>query len=122
MGKKPSTLRTLLEKTKCFFNQIKLSAINIYKPVTPIPEYVHLAPINDVKDCDEHIKMLQEALGRPQIKNIALSGPYGSGKSSIIQTFLDRNPLVKEKSILISFPPLFLIMQRSRTLFCYWCC
>lgn len=102
MGKKPSTLRTLLEKTKCFFNQIKLSAINIYKPVTPIPEYVHLAPINDVKDCDEHIKMLQEALGRPQIKNIALSGPYGSGKSSIIQTFLDRNPLVKEKSILIS--------------------
>ena len=28
----------------------------------------------------------------------------------------------KETSILISFPPLFLIMQRSRTLFCYWCC
>lgn len=65
-------------------------------------EYRDLAPIDDASGCEEHIKVLEWAIGSNRIKNIALSGPYGSGKSSIIETFLRRNPLVREKSIKIS--------------------
>ena len=65
-------------------------------------EYRDLAPINDVSGCEEHIKALEWAVSSGRIKNIALSGPYGAGKSSIIETFLLRNPLVQEKKKKIS--------------------
>lgn len=53
-------------------------------------EYRDLTPINNVKDGDEYLNALDWALKNPKIKNIALSGPYGAGKSSIIETYLKR--------------------------------
>ena len=53
-------------------------------------EYRDLTPINNVKDGDEYLNALDWALKNPKIKNIALSGPYGAGKSSIIETYLER--------------------------------
>jgi len=35
-----------------------------------------------------YLKALNEAMRRPDVFNIALTGPYGSGKSSVIKTFL----------------------------------
>ncbi len=64
--------------------------------------YKDLAPIDDVTDCNEHLKALSWAFSNPRIKNIALTGPYGSGKSSLIQTFLSRHKPIRDKSILIS--------------------
>lgn len=45
-----------------------------------------LAP-NDNVDDDKYIECLKWALNNCKIKNIAITGPYGSGKSSILSTF-----------------------------------
>ena len=102
MKKRISSVIAFVKKTWCFIKQLVVLAKNIYKKKSPKTEYVDLAPINDATDCEEHIKALHWALSNPHVKNVALTGPYGSGKSSIIQTFLDCNPLIHDKSIQVS--------------------
>lgn len=51
-------------------------------------EYRALLPIDNIENGDEYIAALRWAFENKEIKNIALTGPYGSGKSSIIETFL----------------------------------
>ena len=48
----------------------------------------------------EYVKILNELLNNNNVKNIALSGPHGSGKSSIINTYLAKYP--KTKAIKLS--------------------
>lgn len=102
MKERMCSLLAFWNKTKCLFKHVAVLIKSIYKQETPTTDYIDLAPINDATDCEEHIKALQWALANPRVKNIALTGPYGSGKSSIIQTFLERNPLINDKSIKIS--------------------
>ena len=53
--------------------------------------YIPLSPTDSAEDCDVYLDALSWALSnKKQIKNIAISGPYGSGKSSILQTFIKR--------------------------------
>ena len=67
-----------------------------------IHKYHALTPVNDV-DCDVYLDALQEALQNKDIKNIAVTGPYGSGKSSVIRTFFaKRNGEGKYKPITIT--------------------
>ena len=54
-------------------------------------DYKDLAPNDAIENGDEYLYSLNWALQDPKIKNIALTGPYGSGKSSIIDTFLKQN-------------------------------
>lgn len=65
-------------------------------------EYGDLAPIDSIPDDSEYFKALDWALKNDSIKNIAISGPYGSGKSSIISTYLKNNRDIKDESINIS--------------------
>lgn len=58
-------------------------------------DYKDLAPVDDVENGEVYLDALKGALQNKRIKNIALAGPYGSGKSSIIETFL-RNEREKE--------------------------
>lgn len=51
------------------------------------PKYVDLMPVIDADEYDHYSEALQFAIESPRIRNIAVTGPYGSGKSSIIQTF-----------------------------------
>ena len=47
-------------------------------------KYNDLAPINTLSQDDIYIQALNWAFMNPSIKNIALTGAYGSGKSSIL--------------------------------------
>ena len=54
--------------------------------------YNSLSPTDNAENIDYYIESLNWALlNRDKIKNIAISGPYGSGKSSVIQTFHRKN-------------------------------
>lgn len=53
-------------------------------------EYKDLAPISNIENGQEYINALDWALENNNIRNIALSGPYGSGKSSIINTYIKK--------------------------------
>lgn len=76
----------------CKRNNIKKSA----------HQYHALTPVNNV-ECDVYLDALQEALLNKDIKNIAVTGPYGSGKSSVIRTFFaKRNENGQYKPITIT--------------------
>lgn len=73
-------------------------------------KYKELTPNDNIENGDAYFEALKQALENKKIKNIALAGPYGSGKSSIIETFLKRNERkgffkrksIKSKSLIIS--------------------
>lgn len=64
--------------------------------------YKDLAPIDSISNGKEYLNALHWAIKNKRIKNIALTGPYGSGKSSIINTYLRKHPLIKAKHLRIS--------------------
>ncbi len=49
--------------------------------------YIALTPIDDADEKSNYFSALKFAIDSEQICNIALTGPFGSGKSSIIKTF-----------------------------------
>lgn len=79
----------LLNKFKQFldwqqrqYHKIEKNKEDIGLPFKP------LSPINNAKNVSHYEEALNWALNkRDEIKNIAISGPYGSGKSSILKTF-----------------------------------
>ena len=62
-------------------------------------EYKDFTPEKNIENGIEYLNALEWALRNPDIKNIALSGPYGSGKSSIIQSYMKKHPSVKSLNI-----------------------
>lgn len=64
--------------------------------------YKDLAPIDNISNGKEYLKALHWAIKNKRIKNIAITGPYGSGKSSIINSYLKRHPIIKAKHLRIS--------------------
>ena len=65
--------------------------------------FVDLTPVDDADIDGSYEDALNSALGNDSIKNIALTGPYGSGKSSIIKTFEKKSKLKFLKISLASF-------------------
>jgi hypothetical protein len=53
--------------------------------------FYSLSPTDQKRDGQCYFDALNWALNNVKIKNIALTGPYGSGKSSILQTFQKQN-------------------------------
>lgn len=51
-------------------------------------KFVHLAPTDEADKAGVYSEALLYATNEEKVHNIALTGPYGSGKSSIIQSFL----------------------------------
>lgn len=65
-------------------------------------EYTNLAPVDKIENGEEYLKALDWALENKKIKNIALAGPFGSGKSSIVETYLKNRKSIQKKAIRIS--------------------
>lgn len=62
-------------------------------------EYRDLAPIDNIENGDKYIEALNWAFQNKKVKNIALTGPYGAGKSSVIETFLAQDDEKNNKGI-----------------------
>ena len=50
--------------------------------------YEALTPVNNIKNGQEYKAALDWALSQADVHNIAISGPYGSGKTSVIESYL----------------------------------
>lgn len=73
------------------FHNIHFSACINYLN-SSVSKFIDLMPVDNA-DCDgKYSKILYYALTNDRIKNIAVTGPYGSGKSSIIKTFEKNTP------------------------------
>ena len=63
-----------------------------------------LSPIvlNKEDGINNYIKILKNAVKDKDAKNIAISGSYGSGKSSVIKTYINENDKHRKKTLIIS--------------------
>ena len=73
-------------------------------------ELIVLSPHYDEKHHGLYVEKLEQAVRNPKVRNIALTGSYGTGKSSVIQGLIERihssKELKKIRPITISLPPI----------------
>lgn len=62
-------------------------------------EYRDLTPSDEIENGKEYFNALDWSLKNEKITNIALAGPYGSGKSSIIRAYSKMHPSMKTINI-----------------------
>lgn len=60
-------------------------------PVNKDTYYRSLAPSAEADSDESYQRAIMSALDNPDVKNIAITGGYGSGKSSVIKTFFSKN-------------------------------
>ena len=84
--------KNLLNILKKFIDWLTHYHLRFSKNKSESSPYNSLSPTDNAENIDYYIESLNWALlNRDKIKNIAISGPYGSGKSSVIQTFQRKN-------------------------------
>lgn len=80
-------MEDIIQKIKTFFGCNSGSVVDITEGVKKKEiQYHPLTPIEDA-DCEVYFDALKSALEHKDVKNIAVTGPYGSGKSSMIRSF-----------------------------------
>ena len=71
-------------------------------------ELIVLSPHYDEKHHGPYVEKLEQAVRNPKVRNMALTGGYGTGKSSVIQGLIERihssKELEKIRPIIISLP------------------
>ncbi|NAR62963.1 hypothetical protein GPS57_04005 [Acinetobacter haemolyticus] len=92
------------DKRQKIWNEIKITYVKI-KEIHSAPQikstdqYLSLTPITNADKDNAYSDMLKFALSQNKTNNIAVTGPYGSGKSSVLQTFQKQNPQWKYLNI-----------------------
>ena len=71
-------------------------------------KYVALTPVDTADSDGYYSQAIKTALDNENILNVALTGPYGSGKSSIINSFEKKHAykhasLIKKNNIMATF-------------------
>lgn len=74
----------------CWFTSFGTFLEGIGRPATKKSKFVNLAPTDQADKDGVYTEALLFATSDPKVTNIALTGPYGSGKSSIIESFRKR--------------------------------
>jgi len=74
--------KNFLGKIQLIIKPQKIESLHQYLPLTPIP---------DADQDNAYCEMINFALSKTEIKNIAITGPHGSGKSSVLLTFIKQN-------------------------------
>ena len=78
-------------------------------------ELIVLSPHYDEKHHGLYVKKLEQAVRNPKVRNIALTGGYGTGKSSVIQGLIERihssKELEKIRPITISLPTIQVVNE-----------
>ena len=92
------------DKLQKIWNEIKITYAKIKKihsapQITSTHQYLSLTPITSADEDNAYSDMLRFALSQNKTNNIAVTGPYGSGKSSVLQTFQKQNPQWKYLNI-----------------------
>lgn len=89
---------------QCF--RLSLSFVNalleIFIPQKYDDTYASLTPTKDADKDEIYCNALKFALENEEIKNIAIAGNYGSGKSSVIKTFFEKIENKKYNPIYVS--------------------
>lgn len=85
------------DKRQKIRNEIKIAYTKIKEIIsstqtTSPHQYLSLTPIANADEDNAYSDMLKFALSQDKISNIAVTGPYGSGKSSVLLTFQIQNP------------------------------
>ncbi|EDM49166.1 hypothetical protein [Marinobacter algicola] len=76
-----------------------------YRSAEMQSKFVDLAPTDKADESGVYSEAILFATNNPKVSNIALTGPYGSGKSSIIQSFLRKYPRPALRISLAAFVP-----------------
>ncbi|MDP6002775.1 hypothetical protein QKL74_15915, partial [Acinetobacter bereziniae] len=84
-------------KVKLICSEVQSSLKKIREILTPTLssqkiQYLPLTPIQNADEDKAYTEMLTYAVSQQDINNIAITGPYGAGKSSVILTFQKFNP------------------------------
>lgn len=88
-------IRKLVGRVKVICSRKKLVINSNEKNI----RYKDLGPKDISGEDSEYFKALDWAFNNEQIYNIAISGPYGSGKSSIINSYIKKHPELKAVNI-----------------------
>lgn len=73
---------------KKIFNKLKLHKNKDIRTDDMSRRYETLTPANDITNGQEYMAAIDWALAQNDVHNIAIAGPYGSGKSSVIETYI----------------------------------
>lgn len=85
---------------------LRLRNVFTKKDDSVIPtDFSDLAPLDSIDNTSEYLNALDWALKNRRIRNVALCGPYGAGKSSIINSYLKSHADAQQKSLLFTIFP-----------------
>ncbi len=84
---------------KTILKMIRDERLVMLRRSSPKYKYTDLAPADCLENNKEYISALDWAFNNPHIHNIALAGPYGSGKSSIIHSYIKARAELKHISL-----------------------
>ncbi len=101
MATKSEQFRRFLESIKAAYNTFNKSLKESHEKNNNTFNFQPLTPINDV-NLDIYEDAISFVFSRPDIKNVAISGPYSAGKSSLIESYKTKYPSQKFSHISLS--------------------
>ncbi|MBJ9293279.1 hypothetical protein GHT40_03085 [Citrobacter werkmanii] len=101
MATKSEQFRRILESIKAACNAFNKSLKESHEGNNSTFNFQALTPINDV-NLDIYEDAISFIFSRPDIKNVAISGPYSAGKSSLIESYKTKHPSKKFSHISLS--------------------